>query len=220
MPEGKINKMNFVAYKDPDYKQELGKYEVPVNPEKVSKKGKLQYSTNTNPIGSSAETVKFKGAGPSTYQFNFFFDGTGVISKKPVDQQVEEVKNLLYSYNGDIHEPNYIQIFWGTQLEFEGRLQSFDQVNTVMKSDGTPIMAEISAVFIQSFSPEKKALEARANSADLTHIRTVKDGESLPLMCYRIYGDSGFYIKVAQHNLLNDFRDIKPGDQIIFPPII
>ena len=65
---------------------------------------------------------------------------------------------------------------------------------------------------------KKKELEAGKNSSDLTHIRVVQAGDNLPLMCFRIYGDSSFYIKVAKFNKLNDFRDIKPGDHITFPP--
>ncbi|MDO9554658.1 LysM peptidoglycan-binding domain-containing protein [Rhodonellum sp.] len=220
MSEGKINKVKIVAYSDPDYSDQLGEYEVLVNPSKTSKKGQLEYTNNSSPIGGSAETIKFKGAGPEKYEFNFFFDGTGIITSKKVDDQVEELIKLMYSYNGDIHEPNYIKIYWGTQSEFQGRLTSFEQVNTMMDTDGTPLRAEIKASFIGSKSPEKKALEAGKNSADLTHIRTVFAGDTLPLMCFRIYGDSGFYMKVAEFNQLDNFRDISPGDQIIFPPVI
>ena len=220
MADGKINKIKLIAYKDPDFKDKLGDYEVLVNPEKTVKKGSVNYSTNTSPVGSSTDTVKFKGGGSEKYEFNFFFDSTGIFSTRKVDDQVNELKNLMYTYNGDIHEPNYIKIFWGTQIEFQGRLNSFEQVNTMMDTDGTPLRAEIKAVFIYSVSPVKKALEEGKNSSDLTHIRTVAAGDNLPLMCYRIYGDSSFYIKVAQFNKLNDFRDIKPGDQIIFLPVI
>lgn len=220
MAEGKVTKVKLIAYKDSDFKQELGDYEVLVNPDKVTKKGQLNYSTEATPIGSSGDTVKFRGGGSEKYEFNFFFDSTGIISSKKVDDQIKDLKDLMYSYNGDIHEPNYVKIFWGTQFEFQGRLYSFDQVNTMMDVDGTPIRSEIKAVFIFSVSPEKKGLQARKNSADLTHIRTVAAGDNLPLMCHRIYGDSSFYFKVAKHNKMNDFRNLKPGDQIIFPPVI
>lgn len=220
MAEGKVAKVKLIAYKDADYKQKLGEYEVLVNSDKVTKKGQLNYSNNNTPIGSSANTVKFRGGRSEKYDFNFFFDSTGIISSKKVDEQIKEIKDLMYSYNGDIHEPNYIKIFWGTQLDFQGRLLSFDREVSLMDIDGTPIRAEVKAVFISSISAEKKALEAGENSADFTHIRIVQAGDNLPLMCFKIYGDSSYYIKVAKDNNLNDFRDIKPGDQIVFKPVI
>lgn len=220
MSEGKISKLKLISYTDPDFKDKLGEYEVLVNPEKNSKKGQINYSTETTPIGGSKNSVKFRGYGDEKYEFNFFFDSTGIFSSNPIDDQIKELNDLMYSNNGNIHEPNYIKIFWGTQLDFQGRLLSFDREVSLMDIDGTPIRSEIRAVFISSASPEKKALEAKKNSADLTHIRTVLAGDNLPLMCHKIYGDSSYYIKVAQDNNLNDFRDIKPGDQIVFKPVI
>jgi hypothetical protein len=41
----------------------------------------------------------------------------------------------------------------------------------------------------------------------------------LPLMCYRIYGDSKYYIEVARFNNLNDFRNLNEGMQLKFPPL-
>ena len=218
MAEGKVTKVKLIAFKDAEYKQKLGEYEVLINPDKVTKKGQLNYSTDMTPIGSSANPVKFTGGRSEKYEFNFFFDCTGIISSKKVDDQVKEIKDLMYTYNGYIHEPNYVKIFWGTQFEFRGRLYSFDQVNTMMDIEGTPLRSEVKAVFIYAVSPEKKELEAGKNSSDLTHIRVVQAGDNLPLMCFRIYGDSSFYIKVAKFNKLNDFRNIKPGDRITFPP--
>jgi len=220
MSRGKINKARLVAYRDPDYMEEIGSYEVLLNPEKTSKKATIDYSTGSTPIGSSAKTVKFRGGGKENYAFNFFFDGTGIITYRNVSEQIDELKSLIYHYNGDIHESNYIKIFWGTQSEFKGRLESFEQINLMMDTDGTPLRSEIKAVFIRSVSPKKKALEEGRNSSDLTHIRTVSAGDNLPLMCYRIYKDSGYYLKVAAYNDLDDFRDITPGDQIVFPPVI
>jgi len=44
------------------------------------------------------------------------------------------------------------------------------------------------------------------------------DGDTLPAMCDRLYGDSKYYIAVAAANGLTSFRDIKPGTPLVFPP--
>ncbi len=38
-------------------------------------------------------------------------------------------------------------------------------------------------------------------------------------MCYRIYGDPKYYLEVAKVNGLGNFRFLKPGTDLIFPPI-
>lgn len=217
---GELTKMKIVAYKDPDFSSQLGEYNLLVNPENYKMRDEQQYAVSDTVNGSSAQTVKYKGGAAGLFELALFFDGTGVITDEKVDDQVKKVKDLIYSYNGDIHEPNYLKVYWGTQSLFQGRLKSWNVNYTMLDMDGTPLRAEATVVIIASISAKKKALEEKKNSADLTHVRTVLAGDNLPLMCYRIYGDSSYYIKVAQHNELTHFRDLKPGDKIVFPPVI
>lgn len=217
---GELTKMKIVAYKDPDFSSQLGEYDLLVNPENYKFKNEQQYAVTDTVNGSSAQTVKYKGGAAGLFELALFFDGTGVITDEKVDDQIKKAKDLIYSYNGDIHEPNYLKVYWGTQSLFQGRLKSWNVNYTMLDMDGTPLRAEATIVIIASVSAKKKALEEKKNSADLTHVRTVLDGDNLPLMCYRIYGDSSYYIKVAQHNELTHFRDLKPGEKIIFPPVI
>jgi hypothetical protein len=217
---GELTKMKIVAFKDPDFSSKLGEYDVLVNPENYKLKNEQQYSTTDTTNGSSAQTAKYKGGGSGLFEIVLFFDGTGVITKDKVADQVKNVKDLIYKYNGDIHEPNYLRVYWGTQSLFQGRLKSWNVNYTMLDMDGSPLRAEATAILIASVSAKKKALEEKKNSSDLTHVRTVLDGDNLPLMCYRIYGDSSYYIKVAQHNNITNFRAIKPGDVITFPPVI
>jgi len=217
---GELTKMKIVAFKDPDFSSKLGEYDVLVNPENYKQKNEQQYSTTDTTNGSSAQTTKYKGGGSGLFEIVLFFDGTGVITKDKVADQIKKVKDLIYKYNGDIHEPNYLRVYWGTQSLFQGRLKSWNVNYTMLDMDGSPLRAEATAILIASVSAKKKALEEKKNSSDLTHVRTVLDGDNLPLMCYRIYGDSSYYIKVAQHNNITNFRAIKPGDVITFPPVI
>jgi hypothetical protein len=217
---GDLTKMKIVAYKDPDFSSKLGEYDVLVNPENYKQKNEQQYSTTDTTNGSSAQTAKYKGGGSGLFEILLFFDGTGVITKETVSDQIKNVKDLVYQYNGDIHEPNYIRVYWGTQSLFQGRLKNWNVNFTMLDMDGSPLRAEATLILIASVSAKKKALEEKKNSSDMTHIRIVKDGDNLPLMCYRIYGDSSYYIKVAQYNELTNFRAIKPGDSITFPPVI
>lgn len=216
---GKLTKMKIVAFKHPDFTGKVGEYDVLVNPENYKVKNEQQY-TSSNTIGSSAKTEKYKSGGPSFFEMNLFFDGTGIISKEKVVDQINKVRDLVYKFNGDIHEPNYLRVYWGTQSLFKGRLKSWNVNYTMLHMDGSPLRAEVTAVIVKSISAKRKALEEKKNSSDLTHVRTVLDGDNLPLMCYRIYGDSIHYLMVAEHNGLTNFRDLKPGRKISFPPII
>ena len=45
----------------------------------------------------------------------------------------------------------------------------------------------------------------------------VKQGDNLPLMCENIYGDPNYYLQVAEANNIIDFRNLIPGQKILFP---
>jgi nucleoid-associated protein YgaU len=47
----------------------------------------------------------------------------------------------------------------------------------------------------------------------------VRDGDTLPLLCQRVYNDCGRYLEVARANKLANFRDLQPGTWLRFPPL-
>jgi nucleoid-associated protein YgaU len=73
--------------------------------------------------------------------------------------------------------------------------------------------------FTNAMSPQEEALRANRSSPDLSHDVVVVEGDTLPLLCYRIYRDSSYYPEVAQVNGLSNFRRLKPGMRLFFPPL-
>ena len=47
----------------------------------------------------------------------------------------------------------------------------------------------------------------------------VQEGDTLPLLCERIYRDGAHYPMVARFNGLTDFRSLKPNTVLHFPPL-
>lgn len=84
---------------------------------------------------------------------------------------------------------------------------------------GDPIRAELNVVFVEDKSAETISREAGKTSPDLTHIRVVKSGDTLPLLCKEIYGSSSYYLRVAADNKLDDFRNLVPGQRLFFAPL-
>jgi nucleoid-associated protein YgaU len=120
--------------------------------------------------------------------------------------------------NGDIHQPNFLLIRWG-DLTFSGRLKTLTVTYSLFDEAGDPIRAKLEAVFVEDKSAETIFREAGKNSPDVTHVRMVKSGDTLPLLCKQIYGSSAHYLDVARHNGLDDFRNLTPGRTLTFPPL-
>ena len=90
----------------------------------------------------------------------------------------------------------------------------------LFRPDGTPVRAVAKATFVEVVSDELAKLKADKRSADLTHVRTVVAGDNLPLLCHQIYGDATRYQAVAEANKLVNFRTLRVGQQLFFPPLV
>lgn len=225
---GSLEKMVITAYSDQNFTTQVGSpYSVWINPASYSHKYAIYYN-DRQAQGSDGGSPDFNRVGPETVSFELVFDATGVvpspIAGKPdapsdgVTGMVDGFTLLVFQFNGKIHSPNYVMLSWGT-LQFGCRLQSMDVNYTLFRPDGTPLRARMSVSFIGFTSEQQLAKQANKASPDMTHIVTVVAGDSLPTLCYRIYGSSLPYLRVAEYNRLNTFRHLVPGTQLLFPPL-
>ena len=49
--------------------------------------------------------------------------------------------------------------------------------------------------------------------------RDVRDGDSLPVLAYEIYGNPELYLEVARVNKLVNFRKLRSATRVAFPPV-
>ena len=131
-----------------------------------------------------------------------------------------DFKAITYDYVSNIHRPYYLRLSWGS-IKVTAVLKSYTLTYSLFKPDGTALRASIDAQFTESIDYSDKINMASPSSPDLTHFRTVRAGDTLPLMAYKIYGDSKYYLQLAQstNNALNSIYGISPGDTITFDPL-
>ena len=64
----------------------------------------------------------------------------------------------------------------------------------LFKADGAPLRAIVTMGFVGYISEEMAAAEAERSSPDMTHIVTIKEGDTLVDLCCKIYGKSKYYL--------------------------
>ena len=171
-----------------------------------------------------------------------------ILDGTPIMEQLNTFLKTTYNTHSKTHEPRYVKIIWGgadahftrddgkhsggkpvkhksgTTMEdvfvFKGRLDSVDVRYVLFKPTGEPLRAKVKASFVEYVEPEAAAKMANHQSPDVTHVRTAKDSDRLPLMTYEMYSDQQYYMKVAKANNLTSFRKLNAGDEIFFPPIV
>lgn len=232
---GELIKLNIKAYSDPTFRTEIanGEFRSLLNPEKYNLKYKVVQNQRQG-SGTSSSAPRYDKTPPEDLQLEFIFDRSGVLinygapgdsdDKLNVDEGVgidddlKLFKRVVFDYNGDEHRPNYLVISWGTLL-FKGVLTELDITYKLFKADGTPLRASATAKFKGLIEDNLRVAQENNSSPDLTHVRIVSAGDTLPLMTHRIYGDSKYYLEVAKANNITNFRKLKTGQKIFFPPI-
>lgn len=225
----KLAKLQIRAYKKPNRSEGsfLGTFEAQYNPESLS----VTYETTlqTEPgIGRNGGKAKFTKNRPKSLSVKLVFDGTGVseyggaVKQTRVAERIEKLLALCRKPDGSTHEPPYLKLTWGHGVFVAGypcRLKSATVNYLSFGRDGSPIHAVVDAVFVEDRDPTTSNQEDKFNSPDLSHKRTVVAGQSLPMLCQEIYGSPGYYLRVAEVNGLDDFRVLKPGQELVFPPL-
>jgi len=200
-------------------------FEAQINPAELTIKRSIKYQElpARGPVKAAA---KFSHFPDDSLNFSLILDGTGAAPGSPgiqgpggVRRQIDRLTQVVYTSSGSYREPGYVQLNWGTG-PFDGRLNAFNIQYTLFTPEGSPLRAKVTLGFTSFIPANEAALEAAANSPDQTQVLVVQDGETLPMLCQRIYGDPDYYAKVAKANGLKDFRDIKPGQTLVFPALL
>jgi nucleoid-associated protein YgaU len=214
-------------------------YTVQVNPASYTLNRLLSYSYHHGQGFSSSEAV-YNHSPPVQLEFEFLFDGTGVVPKPStlgdiplvgaiasalssdepfvVMDEIKKFDALVYDYSSEQHRPRALLLVWGS-LTFPCVLKSVDYRYTLFKEDGTPLRAVAKCSFCESVPRAEGERRDDAKSPDLTHSRDVKDGDTLPLLAYDIYGDGQLYLEVARVNKLVNFRRLRSTARLSFPPL-
>lgn len=224
---GKLEKMLILAYEsakdaeDGGLREAADRFEALINPESYT----LEYKVKTSDAqgqGTSGAQPKFEYTMPEELAFDFLFDNTGLIGGVPkpdgIFDDVDAFRRLLTEYRGNSHEPYHLKLVWGNLL-FKGRAVEVGITYKLFNPDGQPIRAVVRVKFKGLVEERKRAALEYRRSPDLTVQRTVMPGDTLPYLCFRVYGDPGHYLRVAAFNQLDDFRSIAVGRSILFPPL-
>lgn len=216
-------KLTIHAYDSKRLDKKVDTFIVPVNPEQYAQSFKIKYDKNVAKGGQGVES-KYRLSEPEELQLEFIFDGTDTIygyhsslAGQKVSDQIITFKGVVYNLNGETHQPRFLKLVW-TNLTFDCVLTELQISYTLFDTNGDPLRAKLTCKFLSFKETERRVKEEGKNSPDLTHIRTVSQDQNLPLMVNALYGNTELYLEVARVNNLTNFRRLRPGQRLTFPP--
>ena len=220
---GSLEMMKITGYKDKGFSSKISgnPYVLMMNPTELKWNGKIEYTDQSVP-DSITPSQKYKFSSNKKLNISIDIDCTGIVDSKRVnmEKEISALSTIVYDYNGEIHRSNFVKIQWGKDFIFKGVLKSMDVTYNLFKPDGSPLRAKVNLDFDNYMSITTANQKAKKKSPDVTHLVNVVEGDTLPQLCDKTWEDSSYYIKVAEYNKLNKFRQLMGGQQLVFPPII
>ena len=237
---GELTKLKIISYSDEEASESSKEkeFEVQINPHQYSRNYSIRYNQSEIP-GNLGGTGQFEWVEPEKINLEFTLDGTGVVrndmdflggvggafaavfgsddTSSYVTQKITELKEVLYGFQGTTHRTPFVKVVWGEDL-FLGIMEKLDITYTLFEPDGTPLRAKINISLAEHVPQTEQEMRKDQSSPDLTHVRIVNEGDTIPLMTEKIYNDPGYYLEVAKANGLTNFRRLKTGFALHFPP--
>ncbi len=217
---GALEKMVITGYKDEGFSQKTGKsFTAMINPTIYGRKQGVRYNEGDSLDGGNAPS--YKTYRDEDLNLDFILDTTGVIPStiiRDLPGLIGDLLDTVYTYVGSTHQPPYIQIAWGT-LSFQGRMKNLEVEYTLFTPAGLPLRAKVKLQVKLFVSKATQELEKTKSSPDLSHLITVKAGDTLPGLCMQIYNSAVYCTEVARINRLTGIRYLEPGMELFFPPL-
>lgn len=188
------------------------------NPTQYQLDKTVSYQQQSLP-GFSSPITQFVSGQAETLSMELLFDTT---DREPDAADVraaftDKLDDLL-TVDGTLHAPPVCRFVWG-KLEFRAVLQSASKSFTMFAPDGTPVRARVSVTFAEYNPPDLQRAKEPRESADRTTARVVTQGDTLPLLAAREYGDPTRWRPIADANGIVNPRTVAPGRELLVPPL-
>ncbi len=173
-----------------------------------------QISESDTP-GLASPILQYIGGRARTLTLDLFFDTF------EANDDVSNYTNKIYALldiDRDTHVPPICTFRWGS-LVFTGVIESVDGRFTLFLPNGNPARATLSVSFKEAVDITKAVRKTPTASVDRRKTRTVKGGETLNTIAAEAYGDPGQWRPIARANGITDPLSVRPGQQLILPPL-
>lgn len=173
--------------------------------------------------GQSAAKPTFGGGQPRELTLQLLFDASLLsppISVKDVSVKLFEAMNASKNEGGQRNRsrPPTLTFQWGA-FAFEGVAKSLTVQYQMFRPDGEPIRADVKLTLMQwdVQGPQGQNPTTRSHGALGSHV--VHDGDSLPSIAYRLYGDPTRWRAIAEANNVDDPLRLRSGRGLSVPSL-
>jgi hypothetical protein len=200
------------------------------NPSEFSVERTNQF-TEVNIPGLPSSLFQFVKGGARTLTMDLFFDTyekkmdvriftdriTGWDSGSMFSKLPDIAKGLM-DIDSDLHAPPVCLFIWGAYI-FPCIIERVTKKFTMFLPEGFPVRATLNVTLKEYTEVVTQLKETSLHSADRTKTWTVKEGDSLWFIAAKEYGNPALWRPIAEANKMDNPRILKPGMELIIPPL-
>jgi nucleoid-associated protein YgaU len=224
---GQLEKAVFKLYETKPAKQgggcgaRLGTLAFHFNPKELTIAKSAKWERKTAKGAKKAGPPEFTGAEPCKLTVELFFDA----SAKHDDSVVSAVETLFSccvptdaSHDKKLGSPPLVVFSWGQITAFPAFITSVSAKYTVFASNGTPIRATCS-VAMEEMPGALRPQNPTSGSLTARRSHRLVEGDSLPSLAYREYGDATLWRRLAEVNDIDDPMRLRIGTTVLLPAL-
>ncbi|MDR3698752.1 MAG: hypothetical protein P4L56_03895 [Candidatus Sulfopaludibacter sp.] len=122
----------------------------------------------------------------------------------------------LVHIDSTLHAPPVIQFDWAN-FSFTGVVTSVREKLTLFSEDGRVLRARLSLSLKSYKAAEVQLRDLKLSSPDRSHVRVLREGETLAHIANEAYGDPRMWRTIALANNIDRPRFVAPGTPLLVP---
>jgi hypothetical protein len=122
----------------------------------------------------------------------------------------------LTQIDGTLHAPPVVQFDWA-KFSFTGVVMSVRERLSLFAEDGRVLRARLALTLKSYKAAEVQLRDLKLSSADRSHARVLREGETLAHIANEVYGDPRMWRTIALANNIDRPRFIQPGTPLWIP---
>jgi len=188
--------------------------EVTFNPSDYEIDSNIHY-TELNAPGLQLPILQFVRGETQQLQIELFLDGTN--KRSGIEADLKKLRDFI-TIKGDAHTPPICQFEWGDKdFYFRGVVTSLRERFQMFAEDGKVLRARVAMTLKKYKTADEQLRDIKKSSPDRTHVRVMRENETLAQIAYEAYGDPRLWKVIAEANDIDRPRFVPPGTPLKVP---
>ena len=165
--------------------------------------------------GLSMPILQYIRGESDVLHLELFLDRTDQSSD--VENDLSDLESFVV-IDSSLHAPPVVEFAWG-KFSFTGVVTSLHRKMTLFSEDGRVLRARLTLSLKSYKAAEVQLRELKLSSPDRSHVRVLREGETLAHIAYEAYGDPRMWRPIADANGIERPRFITPGTPLWIPAL-